>query len=171
MTDKFKVIKVSILKRSLNVQEKKGPNETTTFAWHEGKTVVKNLAFWKIAERGLITADDVRTVIYQLEKANLVEIIDRNKLRLTPRGSQIAREIRTMKPKEVPDHLLEGQMSAPSEQERENICPKCGKEIEPHSIYCEYCGTRTQKFEEFCTYCGAIMKTDSKFCVRCGKKL
>ncbi len=169
-SNKYKIIKISILKRQKEVEEKKGSGETTTFGWHKSKTVVKNLAFWKIAERGIITPDDVNTAIYQLEKANLVEIIEHNKLRLTPKGRQIAREIRTMKPEVVPDHLLDGYITDATVKPEEHICPKCGKIFSQNSLYCEYCGTKTQRVDEFCTYCGELIKSGTEFCSKCGKK-
>ena len=169
--NKYKIIKVGVLKRQMAVEEKKGPNETTTFGWHEGKTVTKNLAFWKIPERGIMTVDDVKTALYQLEKANLIEIIDKNKLRLTPKGRQITREIRTMKPEVVPDHLLEGYKTSNSKKMDDNICSNCGKISAKNSLYCESCGTKTQNVDEFCTYCGELIQNDSAFCSKCGKKI
>lgn len=169
--DKYKLIKVGILKRQKAAEEKKDSGEPTPFGWHEGKSIMKNLAFWKIAERGLITADDVKTAIYQLEKAKLVEIIDRDKLRLTPKGHQIAREIRTMKPEMVPDHLVQGFITSEPDKPEVLSCSKCGKKIDPNSLYCEFCGTKTQNVDEFCTYCGELLKSDSAFCPKCGKKV
>ncbi|NVM53181.1 MAG: zinc ribbon domain-containing protein [Candidatus Helarchaeota archaeon] len=168
--DKFKLIKAGILKRCKEIEDKHGPEKTTSFRWHQRKTVVKNFAFWKIAKRGIITIDDVKTAIYQLEKAGLIEIIDRNQMRLTPQGSQIASEVRTTRPEEVPDYLFKGLMTTSAEETKESICLNCGKQIDENSIFCVYCGTKAPNGSDFCSYCGTLIEHGSRFCLKCGKQ-
>ncbi|MHA1321761.1 MAG: zinc ribbon domain-containing protein [Candidatus Helarchaeota archaeon] len=162
--DKNKLIKIGILKRQLDIQEKKGMEVTTSSSWHANKSLLKNFAFWKIPNRGIITIDDVKTAIYQLEKAELIEIINQEKLRLTPKGVQVAKELRTFTPESIPENLFE---SRPDYQ----ICSSCGKRIDGNSLYCEFCGVRTKRIDLFCSYCGTSFPPNSEFCPRCGQKI
>lgn len=168
--DKFKVIKAGILKRSKDVEDRK-PNMLTTFAWHEGKSVLKNVEIWNIPDRGIITAEDVRIAIYQLEKSGLIEIVDNNKLRLTPKGHNIAKEIWAMAVEAIPDYLLAGEEVTQVEAKKLVPCPQCKKAIESDSSFCRYCGTKLKAAEEFCSYCGATLEPESTFCSKCGKML
>jgi RNA polymerase subunit RPABC4/transcription elongation factor Spt4 len=168
--DKFKVIKAGILKRSKDAEDR-NPNMLTTFSWHEGKSVLKNVEIWNIPDRGIITADDVRIAIYQLEKSGLIEIVENNKLRLTIKGRNTAKEIWAMPVENIPDTLLEGGSALQAEGKKLIFCPQCKKEIEPDSSFCRYCGTKLKAIEEFCSYCGAILEPESTFCSKCGRKL
>ena len=167
--DKFKIIKAGILKRSKDFEDK-NPNMLTSFSWHQGKSVLKNIAFWNIPERGLIMADDVRIAIYQLEKSGLVEIIDNDKLRLTAKGHSIAKEIWSMPIEDIPDDLIGGGEPRQAEVKKLILCPQCKKEIEPDSTFCRYCGKKLKAIEEFCSYCGSILEPESTFCSACGRK-
>ncbi|HUY00367.1 MAG TPA: hypothetical protein VMV49_12475, partial [Candidatus Deferrimicrobium sp.] len=122
-SEKFKVIKVSILKRSLEYEEKHGFGKTTSFSWHEGKTIMKNFAFWNLPSRGIITFDDVKTGIFQLEKLGLVEIVDLKNLRLTPKGIEVAKELRTVKFEAIPDNLFIDKIAAPLQPSNVRLCP------------------------------------------------
>ena len=168
--DKFKVIKVGILKREKDFEDK-NPNKTTPFSWHQGKLVLKNLAFWTLPDRGLITADDVKTAIYQLEKAELVEIVGLDNLRLTPKGYSTAKEIWSMQIEEIPDSLIGGREIPQLKSQKMINCPHCKKEIETDSTFCRQCGKNLKKTEEFCSYCGSTLEPESTFCSTCGKKL
>lgn len=168
--DKFKVIKAGILKRTKDVEDRT-PNTLTSFAWHEGKSVLKNIEIWNIPDRGIITADDVRIAIYQLEKSGLIEIVDINKLRLTPKGRSIAKEIWSMPIEAIPDNLLAGGDIAQAEVKKLILCPQCQKELEPDSSFCRYCGYKLKAVAEFCSYCGAVLEPESTFCSRCGKQM
>ncbi|MDD1777589.1 MAG: zinc ribbon domain-containing protein [Candidatus Helarchaeota archaeon] len=167
--DKFKVIKAGILKRSKDVEDR-DPNILTTFTWHEGKSILKNMEIWNLPDRGIITGDDVRIAIYQLEKSGLIEIVDNNKLRLTLKGRSIAKEIWSMPIETIPDELLAGGDIAQVEVKKLISCPQCQKELELDSAFCRYCGYKLKAVAEFCSYCGAVLEPESTFCSRCGRK-
>jgi len=168
--DKFKVIKVGILKRTKDFEDQ-NPNKTTPFSWHRGKSLLKNLAFWAIPDRGFITTDDIKTAIYQLEKAELVEIVGLDHLRLTSKGYSVAKEIWTMQLEDISDDLVAGR-EIPRIKGHEMInCPYCKKEIEMDSTFCRHCGKNIKKIDEFCAYCGSPLESESIFCSTCGKRL
>ncbi|MHA1649993.1 MAG: zinc ribbon domain-containing protein [Candidatus Helarchaeota archaeon] len=171
MFDKIKKIKFDILKRCKQVEDKHGSEKTTSFMMHETKSVLKNIAFWKIPEFGVITVDDVKTAIYQLERDGFIEIINRDQIKLTQKGSNIAQELRAMRFEEVPDTLLSAPPNSSAHPYETMRCLHCGKAIEIDSIYCKYCGTKVNQLEEFCTYCGASITPGSQFCSICGKKI
>jgi hypothetical protein len=170
-SDKFKVIKVSILRRSLEYEEKHGFGKVTSFSWHEGKTIMKNFAFWNLPSRGIISFDDVKTGIYQLEKLGLVEIIDLTNLCLTKKGMEVAKELRTVKFENIPDNLFVDKITAPPQPSNIRLCPNCQKQIELESVFCEFCGRGLQKGNDFCNYCGAELRDGAKFCANCGKTI
>ncbi len=169
--DKLKKIKYDILKRCKAVEEKYGPEKTTSFRWHETKSVILNVAFWKIPERGVITLDDIKTAIYQLEKQGLVQIVDKYNILLTPKGSNLAQEIRTMRFQDVSDALLGVDVIISDDKSQNVVCPSCGKLTEADSTFCKFCGSKIKQEDEFCTYCGSIVDGRSKFCSTCGREV
>lgn len=169
--NKSKQIKFDILKRCKNIEEKYGSEKTSSFRWHEIKSIMLNLAFWKIPERGVISVDDVKTAIYQLEKDGMIELVNHDQIRLTPKGSQVAKEIRTMRIDDIPNLLLGNQTIIIDKNTKINRCPHCGKQLKVGSSFCNFCGTKIKLENEFCTYCGTSIMPGSKFCPACGKKL
>ncbi|MHA1131541.1 MAG: zinc-ribbon domain-containing protein [Candidatus Helarchaeota archaeon] len=168
---KMKKVKVDILKRCKEVEDKYGIEKASSFLMHQTKSVMKNIAFWKIPTRGVITSDDVRLAIYQLEKAGLIELVDHQHLCLTTQGRKIADEIRSLPFEEIADTLIG--IKPPNQTSTQFIlrCHDCGREIEPDSVYCRYCGTKVVIETEFCTYCGAAIQHGSYICPVCGKKV
>ncbi len=164
---KMKKIKFDILRRGKDTEEKYGLEKTTSFRWHETKSVIKNLALWKIPERGVITIEDVKIAIYQLEKDGLIEVINRENVRLTRKGSEVAQKLRTMRFEDVPDQL----MGIQPQGVQTILCSNCKIQNELDSIFCKRCGTKISHDEEFCTYCGASMEPGAKICSKCGNHL
>lgn len=61
----------------------------------------------------------------------------------------------------------------------EEICPKCGKKLNPGSKFCIYCGAsidavevKMEETEELagprCENCGELLEDDAMFCTNCG---
>ena len=167
---KMKKIKADILKRCKELEEKYGSEKASSFLMHQTKSVMKNIAFWKIPSRGVITSDDVRLAIYQLERDGFIEFVDRTHLHLSPKGSKIAEELRSMRLEEIPVALV-GSTSSDEVDPITNRCANCGKLIEPDSAFCRHCGSKIKIENEFCTYCGASIVSGSDFCSTCGKKI
>ncbi len=167
---KMKKIKADILKRCKDLEEKYSSEKASSILMHQAKSVMKNIAFWKIPSRGVITSDDVRLAIYQLERDGFIELVDRTHLRLSQRGSKIAEELRSMRLEEIPTALV-GSISSDDVQHLTNRCANCGKLIEPDSVFCRHCGSKIKIENEFCTYCGASIVAGSDFCSTCGKKI
>ncbi len=174
----IKECKVNILKRMLFLEEKYNEKGyISPFSHYEALLTASNIAFWKIAKRGVITPEDVRTAIYQLEKAGLIEIISRNSIKLLENGRKVAKQIRSMAVSEVPDNLLEGKVEITEESNRiqsnnKLICPHCGKLNMPSSKFCAFCGKKLKKKNEFfCPYCKEKIVGNVKFCPNCGASL
>ncbi|MFX1296407.1 MAG: zinc ribbon domain-containing protein, partial [Promethearchaeota archaeon] len=139
---KLKKIKFDILNRCKDVEDKYGPEKSSSFIWHKTKSVMQNFIFWKIPKFGIISGVDVKTAIYQLEKDGLIELTDRNHFRLTPKGSELTKEIRTTRIEDIPDKLLGIPPAGLTEDTKTTRCSNCGKKIEVDSTFCKYCGPK-----------------------------
>ena len=171
----IKECKVKILKRMLLFEEKyNNIGYITSFSQHESFLTASNIAIWKVVRRGIITPEEVRTAIYQLEKAKLLEIINRSNIKLNESGRAIARQIRSMVYTAVSDDLLEGSTIVQDKQSIINntTCPKCHNIIKPNSKFCAFCGYEIiEKKGKNCPYCGEKINPGSKFCANCGASL
>lgn len=175
MSLKIKECKVKILKRMLALEDKYEQGYVSPFSYHETKLTASNIAFWKMAERGVILPEEVRTAIYQLEKVGLLEIIDRANVKFTEKGREVAKKIRSMTTESVPNDLLEGETTTEKKIEKEssgNKCPKCGKIVKPGAKFCPFCGNKLSQKEFInCPYCGEKISAKSKFCSNCGASI
>ena len=75
----------------------------------------------------------------------------------------------------------------PTETKEENICPNCGKVINPNNTFCTGCGMKIEtmskekqsdqivvegnKEEKRCPQCNAVIEDNQKFCISCGMNL
>ncbi|MBD3230834.1 MAG: zinc-ribbon domain-containing protein [Candidatus Lokiarchaeota archaeon] len=176
MSLKIKECKVKILKRMLALEEKYNEKGyISPFSYHETKLTASNIAFWKMAERGVILPEEVRTAIYQLEKAGLLEIVDRTNVKFTERGREVAKKIRSMTTESVPNYLLEDEVKKEKEPEKkesnEKKCSNCGKMVKPSAKFCPFCGNKMKKKEMNCPYCGEKISSRVKFCPNCGASI
>jgi NADH pyrophosphatase NudC (nudix superfamily) len=172
--NKIKECKVNILKRMKALEDKYKPGYVSTFSYHESKLTASNIAIWKMAQRGVITPEEVRTAIYQLEKSGLLEIIDRTNIKLTDTGRQTAEKIRSMTIEMVPDELLKGTELSQEQQKKSGLeCPECHKLNKEGSKFCAFCGAPLEKKKSGtnCPYCGEKINPNAKFCSNCGASL
>ena len=172
----IKECKANILKRLLYLEEKHNePGRICSFNHLETLFTASNIAVWNVIKRGLITPETVRIAIYQLEKSGLVEIVDREYLKLTDKGREVSKRIRPMVLAEIPDNLLEGEVEAstPDKTSESGIkCPKCGKINKKGSSFCAYCGAKLkEKSKKVCPYCGSKVRPQDNFCSNCGASL
>lgn len=172
--NKIKECKVNILKRMKTLEEKYKLDYVSTFSYHESKLTASNIAVWKMAKRGIITPEEVRTAIYQLEKSGLLEIVDRTNIKLTDKGREVVEKIRPMTIEMVPDDLLNGAESQQEPQKTSGFeCPECHKLNKEGSKFCAFCGAPMEKKKSGtnCPYCGEKIAPNAKFCSNCGASL
>jgi len=171
----LKECKVRILKRMLYLEEKyKKEGYISPFSHYEALLTASNIAIWRTIKRGIITPEDVRLAIYQLENAKLIEIINRKSIRLTDKGRMVARKIRPMSIEQIPNELLEGNLDAQEilVKKESKICPNCGYKNRPDANFCASCGTKLQKkIINNCPYCGFKIDREVNFCPNCGASL
>ncbi|MHA1268326.1 MAG: zinc-ribbon domain-containing protein [Candidatus Helarchaeota archaeon] len=175
----IKECKIVILKRMLFLEEKYNEiGYISPFTHYEGILTVSNVAIWKVVKRGnIITPEDVRTAIYQLEKAGLLEIIQNRNVKFTEKGREVAKKLRPMEIDQVPDSLLEGEIPIPEDSKVDpskegKICPNCNKLNASNAKFCAFCGKKLiEKNPNICPYCGENIVPKSKFCSNCGASL
>ena len=53
-------------------------------------------------------------------------------------------------------------------QQRNPVCPNCGRAASQDAQFCPYCGNRTYADPGFCPNCGAGVTPEDAFCASCG---
>jgi len=173
--ERIKESKVALLKRLIDIEEKyKTKGYISSFKTHETNLTASNIAIWKMAQRGILTPEDVRIAIYQLADVGLVDIVNSTNLRLTDKGRDVAVKIRSMVPASVPDELL-GVVKTTVEQpapKKTNKCIDCGLENAESANFCASCGAPLKKAtSNICSSCQMELTPGTRFCPHCGQKV